>query len=149
MFARAFVLIAFLSVLAAVLASPAEKRQIPVLSSLISEASTGFQGATSAAGSAASVATSAAGNAFTQVTSAGGSIYTVVSAQGTYYSVATNAAGSAYSVALSAAASATSRALESNAATRGLRADWIMSFPLLTALVAVTGGIVMGAVAVV
>ncbi|KAJ1311150.1 hypothetical protein OPQ81_009651 [Rhizoctonia solani] len=153
MFSRAFALIAFLSVLVAVLANPAQKRQDPI-QSIISEASTGFGGATSAAGttsaagSLASEATSAAASAFTQITSAGGSIYTLVTAQGTYYSIATNAAGSAYSVALSAAASATSRALESNAATQGLRPDWIMSFPLLTALVAVAGGVFMGAVAV-
>ncbi|CAE6418747.1 unnamed protein product [Rhizoctonia solani] len=149
MFARAFALIALFSVLAVVLANPAQKRQIPDLSSIVSEVTSGFNSLTSVAGSAGSSvlsqATGAAGSALTFVTSAGGSVYTQVSAQGTWYSIATDRAGSAYSVALSAAQSATSRALETNAATNGLRPDWF-SFPLLTALIAVTGGIFMGAV---
>ncbi|ELU41953.1 hypothetical protein AG1IA_04020 [Rhizoctonia solani AG-1 IA] len=153
MFARAFTLIALLSVLAVVLANPAQKRQIPDLSSIVSEVTSGFNSITSAAGSVASEATSVAGSAFSEVTSGAasvytlvtsnaGSVYTQVSAQGTWYSVATNAAGEAYS-----AESATSRALETNAATQGLRSDWF-SFPLLTALVAVTVGVFAGAATV-
>ncbi|CEL57998.1 hypothetical protein RSOLAG1IB_02743 [Rhizoctonia solani AG-1 IB] len=173
MFARAFALITLLSMLAVVLANPAQKRQFPDISSIVSEVTSGFNsltsaagsgvgGATSVIGSVASEVTSAVGSvateatsaigsvateALTFVTSAGGSVYTQVSAQGTWYSIATDRAGSAYSVALSAAQSATSRALETNAATHGLRPDWF-SFPLLTALVAVTGGIFVGAAVV-
>jgi hypothetical protein len=38
--------------------------------------------------------------------------------------------------------------ISTNAAAQGLRADWIVSFPLLTTLLAVTGGIFIGAMAV-
>ncbi|KAF8760785.1 hypothetical protein RHS01_00897 [Rhizoctonia solani] len=106
MFARAFTLIALLSVLAVVLANPPRNARFPIYRRLSLKCFSDewlqqyhercwsvASEATSVAGSAFSEVTSGAASVYTLVTSNAGSVYTQVSAQGTWYSVATNAAG--------------------------------------------------------